>query len=102
MRIDDRRSPLSPVKKGMNHSADDRTRPDNRHLDDDVIETFGGMTGKRRHLRPALYLKNTDSIGLIQHFEDLRVILWQMRQINRHRLVPLDHRYRFFQSRKHS
>ena len=67
MRIDDRLLPLPPLQVGMHHVADDRPRPDDRHLDDDVVEALRLEPRQRRHLRARLDLEDADRLGGAQH-----------------------------------
>src|SRR5207247_11277279 len=67
----------------MHHVALDRTRPDDRHLNDNIIETFRLHPRQRCHLRAALDLKHADRIGLLHYLKGGRVIFRNMRKIER-------------------
>ncbi len=67
----------------MHHVALDRPRPDDRDLDHDVVKTFRLHPRQRRHLRPALDLENADRVGLLHQLESRRVILREVREIER-------------------
>ncbi len=56
-----------PPQIGMHHVADDRSRPDDRHFDDDVVEGLRLEPRQRRHLRARLDLEDADRVGLLQH-----------------------------------
>ena len=40
------------------------------------------MRGSARHLRAALHLEHADGVGLLQRFENRRIVLRQMRQVH--------------------
>ena len=76
---------LSPpaLQIGMHHLADDRSRPDNRDLDDDVVEGFRPQPRQRRHLRARLHLKDPDGVRLLQHAVHGRVVGGKMGEVER-------------------
>ena len=51
----------------MHHVALDRPRPDDRHLDDKIIEIARLDPRQHRHLRAALDLEGTERVGLADH-----------------------------------
>jgi hypothetical protein len=61
---------LPPPQIRMHHVALDRTGPDDRHLDDQVVELVGLQPGQHRHLGPALDLEHPHAVGLGQHVVD--------------------------------
>ncbi|MNI40546.1 hypothetical protein D3C73_947710 [compost metagenome] len=71
----------------MDHVALDRTGPDDRHLDDEVIEGARLHAGQHRHLRPALNLEDPESIGLPDHRIGARVLRRDGREIEVDALV---------------
>ena len=52
---------------GMHRPALDRPGPDQRHLDDQVVEHPRLQPGQRGHLRARLHLEHADGIGALQH-----------------------------------
>ena len=64
----------APAQVGMDHSPLDRPRPDDRHLDDEVVETARLEPGEHAHLRPALDLEHTDGVGPRHHLVDGRIL----------------------------
>ena len=90
MRILHRLAPGAPVQIRMHHLADDRAGSDDRHLDDDVVETCWFETRQRRHLRPRFNLEHAHRIGLAEHLKDERIVR-QMRQIDT-QVIILIHR----------
>jgi hypothetical protein len=65
---------LAAAQIGVDHVALDRPRPDDRHLDDEVVEGPGLQPRQHRHLRPALDLEDADRIGGAQHLVDRRIL----------------------------
>ena len=101
VRILDRDLSLPPVEERMHHAADDRPRPDDRHLHDDVVELLRGVPRQRGHLRAALDLEEPDGVGLVQHPVDLRVVLRQVREVDVDGFVRADHRDHLLDRREH-
>jgi hypothetical protein len=62
----------------VHHLPDDRPRPDDRHLHDDVVEHHRLQARQRRHLRARLDLEDANRVGLAQHPVH-GGILWKMR-----------------------
>ena len=56
----------------MHHLADDRPGPDDRDLDDQVVEALGLHARQRRHLRARLDLEDADGVGALEHRVDRR------------------------------
>ena len=59
----------------MHHVALDRAGPDDRHLDDQVVELRGPEARQHVHLRPALHLEDAEAVGAAEHGIGLRVVL---------------------------
>ena len=72
---------LPPPQVWVHHIPLDRPRPDNRHLDHQIIEGAGAEPWQHVHLRPALDLEHADGVRLAQHVVDLRIIRRDLRQI---------------------
>ena len=81
--IRDRFFPGAPRQIRMHHVALDRTRPDDRDFDHDIVKTFRFHPRQRRHLRAAFDLENADRVGLLHHLESRRVIFRDVREIER-------------------
>ncbi len=64
----------------MHHTALDRPRPHNRHLNHQVVEVLRLEPGQHRHLRPRLDLEHADGVGLADHCVGCRVLLGDRRQ----------------------
>ena len=67
MRIRHRLLPLPPLQIRMHHLPDDRPGPDDRDLDDDVVEGRRLEPRQRRHLRARFHLEDPDRVRLLQH-----------------------------------
>src|SRR5215213_3379163 len=65
--IRDRLSAFPAAQIWVNHVALNWTGPDNRDLNHEVIEGLRLNPGQHRHLRPALDLKDPDTVGLADH-----------------------------------
>ena len=70
------------VEIGMHHLPHDRTRADDRHLHDEVVETCRLEPRQRGHLGARLDLEQAHGVGRLQHAPHGGVILRQMRQVN--------------------
>ena len=79
----------APVEIGMHHLADDRTRADDRHLHDDVIEAGRLETRQRRHLRARFNLEDPDRVGVAQHTKHGRVVRWEMSKVHKRTLEQI-------------
>ena len=95
MRIGHRLAAVAAVEVRMHHLPDDRSRPDDRHLDDEVVEVVRLHARQRRHLRAALDLEDADGVGGAQHGVGLRIVWRQVRQIDVRALVLADQRDAF-------
>ena len=58
---------VAALDVGVHRSALNRSRPDQRHLDDQVVEHPGLQPRQRGHLRAGLHLEHADGIGALQH-----------------------------------
>ena len=65
----------------MHHVALDRTGPNDRDLDHDIVKTFWLHPRERGHLGAALDLKNADRVGVLHHLVGRRVIRRDVGQI---------------------
>ena len=61
----------------MHHVALNRSGPNDRDFDDDIVKTFRLHPRQRRHLRAALDLKHADRVGVLHHFERRRDRPWE-------------------------
>jgi hypothetical protein len=102
MRIGDRRSSGATREIRMHHLSDDRTGPDDRDLDDEVVEMVGLHARERRHLRPALDLKDADRVGALEHRVDLRIVGRQMREVELDAVVRAHERDRLLERLHHA
>src|SRR6185312_5084404 len=73
---------LPAFQKGIHHLADDRSWPNDRHLNHDVVKNSWTIARQRGHLRTAFYLKKADSIGALQRFIYRPIILRKLGQID--------------------
>ena len=85
----------------MHHLPHNRSRPNNRHLDHQVIKPLRIIPRQRRHLRPALHLEHPHRIRRLQHLVDL-VILRQIRQIHSVPIVLRNQLHAILQHRHHA
>ena len=81
MGVDDRFLALAALQIRMHHLTDDRPRPDDGDLDDEIVEARRLEARQRRHLRPRLHLEDADRVGLLQHAVDGRIVGRETRQI---------------------
>ena len=58
----------------MDHVALDRTRPDDRHLDDEIVEGPGLHARQHRHLRAGFDLEGAERVGLADHRIGARIL----------------------------
>ena len=65
--IVDRLLAFAPAQIGMHHVALDRTGPDDRHLDDEIVEGARLEPRQHRHLRAAFDLEGAERVGLADH-----------------------------------
>ena len=71
----------------MDHVALDRPGPDDRHLDDEVVELARPEARQHGHLRPALDLEDAEGIGAAEHVVDGRVLVLDRGQRRRPAVV---------------
>ena len=72
--IDDGLQPFAPAQIGMHHVALDRARPDDRHLDHQVVEGARLDPRQHRHLRAAFDLERAERVGLADHRVGARIL----------------------------
>ena len=72
----------------MHHVALDRSRPDDRDFDHDIVKAFRFHPRQRRHLGAALDLENPDRVRLLHHLVSCRVIIRDVREIERSPAFP--------------
>ena len=65
----------------MHHVALDRSRPNDRHFDYDVVKTFRFHPRQGGHLRAALDLENADRVGALHDFICCGVIFRNVSEI---------------------
>ena len=65
---------VAPPEIGMNHVALDGPRPDDRHLDDQIVIAPGPEARQHRHLRPGFDLEHPHRIGFADHVVDRRIL----------------------------
>jgi len=87
MRITHRLLSLPPPQVGVHHLPDDRPGPDDRDLDDEIVEALGLHARQRRHLRAALDLERADRVGAPDHLVGGGVVGRQLREVDTHALV---------------
>ena len=87
---------------GMDHVALDRPRPDDRDLDDQVVEAARLQARQHVHLRPALDLEHAERIALAQHVVDLRHLLRDGRQLPALAVMLLDQVEAFADAGQHA
>ena len=85
MRVLTGSTPLPPLQVRMHHLPDDRAGPDDRDLDDDVVEPLRTQPRQRRHLRARLDLEDPDRVGLLQHPVDGGVVGGKMGKVDERR-----------------
>ena len=66
---------LLPAQVRVDGVALDRAGPDDRDLDDEVVEGLRARLRQRLHLGPALDLEDPDRVGRLEHLEDLGDLL---------------------------
>ena len=74
--------PVPAPDVGMHRAALDRAGPDQRHLDDQVVEHPRLEPGQRGHLGPALHLEHPDRVGPLQHPVDLGIVRSQAGEVS--------------------
>ena len=71
----------------MDHVALDRAGPDDRHLDDEIIEGARLDARQHRHLRAAFDLEDAERVGLADHRVGARILGRDGREIEIDALV---------------
>jgi hypothetical protein len=66
----------------MHHVAHDGTRPDDRHLHDQIVETFGPQPRQGRHLRTRLHLEHAHGVGPLQQAIHIGIVRRQVGEID--------------------
>jgi hypothetical protein len=66
----------------MDKFADDGTGPNDGGFDHEIVKFFRLHARQRRLLGTALDLKKPDGVGALQHFENRRIILGNVREID--------------------
>ena len=61
----------------MNHIALNRTRPDDRDFDHEIVEFARLQPRQHVHLRAALDLKHAERLALAEHVVNFRLFAWQ-------------------------
>ncbi len=95
-------SPLPPLEKWIHHIPHDRARPNDRNLYDDVVKALRLQARQTSHLRPALDLKHSHCVGLLQRGIDERIVRRKMRQIHLFFIVIANQFERILQRRHHA
>ena len=98
----DRLKPGAPAQIGVHHVALDRPRPDDRHLDHEIIEFARAQPRQHRHLGAAFDLKDAERIGARQHLVDRRILGRHGGEIKPAAEMPLDQRKRLFDAGQHA
>ena len=70
--------PVVASQERVHRAALDRAGPDQRHLDDEIVEGRRAKPGQDGHLRPGLDLEHPHGVGRADHLVDGRV-LWRDR-----------------------
>ena len=74
VQVGDRLASLLAADVGMDGIALDRPGPDDRHLDDQIVEGVGPRARQRLHLGTRFDLEDPDGVGLPDHLVDARVV----------------------------
>ena len=82
MRVLDRLAARAPIEIRMHHLPDDRSRPDDRDLHDEVVEMSRLHPRQRRHLRARFDLEEADRVGVLQHAVDGGIVRREMGEID--------------------
>ncbi len=90
------------LQERMDHVALDRTRPDDRDFDDEVVEAARLEARKHVHLRPALDLEHAQRVALAQHVVDLRHLLRDGRQLETLAMMQVDQIEAFADAGQHA
>ncbi len=82
VRVGHRLTSLAALEKRVHHFADDRPRPDDRHLDHDVVKLRRTQARQARHLRAALDLEHADRVRLLERGVHLGIVGGQVREVH--------------------
>ena len=93
---------VATLQIGMNHVTLDRTRPNDRDFDHQVIPTTRLEARQHAHLTAAFDLKNTNRIGSTNHVVNPRVVLRDIGQRTSPSPMLLNHVKTFSDRRQHS
>ena len=83
MEIRDFFAPGSSRQIRMHHVALNRSRPNDRDFDDNIVKTFRLHPRQRRHLRAALDLKHANRVGVLHHLVGGWIVFRNVREIER-------------------
>ena len=73
-RVGHRLLAVAAAQVRMHHLALDRTRPHDRHLDDEIVVIARPQARQHRHLGPRFDLEHAGRVGTADHRVDLRVL----------------------------
>ncbi len=102
VRIGDRRAAVAALQVGADHLAHDGTRPNDGHLNHQVIEAFGPQARQSGHLCARFHLEHAHRVRGAQHAIDLSVVGGQMGVVDGDALVLEDERDRILQHGQHA
>jgi len=71
---------VSSAQVGMHHVTLNRAGADNRHFNDQIVESFRFKTRQHVHLCPRLHLKHADAVAFLQHGIGGGVFRWNILQ----------------------
>jgi hypothetical protein len=100
--IRDRLGPRAAAQVGMDHLSLDRSGPNDRHFDHQVVIFARAQPREHGHLGPAFDLKDPDGVGPANHVIDLLVGLRQSAQTEPAAGMTADQFKALAQSGKHS
>ncbi len=80
-RVDDRLLPAPPAQVRMHHLPLDRSRTDDRDLDDEVVVTARREPRQHRHLRARLDLEHADRVRAADHLVHGRILGRNIREV---------------------
>ncbi len=86
----------------VHRTALDRARPDQRHLDHEIVELSRFQPRQRGQLRPALHLEHPDRIGPPQHLVHRVVVQVELADVDLDPVVLKGHVDRVVQRREHA
>jgi hypothetical protein len=70
MRVRDWLAARTAVQERVHHLPHNRAWPDDRDLDDEIVEAFGTQPRQRGHLCARLDLEYADRVSFLQHLVD--------------------------------